>query len=229
MAPAVDPTLEAEATLLERAPVVIGLDEVGRGAIAGPVAVGACAIGVAELRAGFPAGLRDSKLLTARRREAVAPAARDWVRASGVGLASAAEIDDAGIVAALATAAKRALAHVHEAGVAVASAAILLDGSHDWLSPALAAPLDVTVRPKADRDCAVVAAASVLAKVERDALMRSAHEGGALGDYGWHTNAGYGSAAHFAAIERLGPSAWHRRTWLRPAPGGRASRPSPSA
>lgn len=227
--PAVLPTLELERTLIERAPLVIGLDEVGRGAIAGPVAVGACAIGPAQVldaaETGVPAGLRDSKLLSAKRREALEPLVRQWAVASGVGMCSAAEIDEFGIVACLASAAKRALVALHELGVPVADAAILLDGSHDWLSPALSTPLNVTVRPKADRDCAVVAAASVLAKVERDALMRAAHDGGEHGDYAWNTNVGYGSVAHYAAIERLGPSALHRRTWLHP----RATRPSDSA
>lgn len=213
--PPIDPTLDLELALLERFPLVIGLDEVGRGAIAGPVAVGACAIDRAALRSGVPMGLRDSKALTLRRREAVAPLVRGWAVATAVGLCSAAEIDESGIVACLAAAAKRALAALHDAGVDVANAAVLLDGSHDWLSPALAHPLAVTVRPKADRDCAVVAGASVVAKVDRDGRMREAHESGVFGDYAWGNNMGYGSAAHLDAIERLGPCDWHRRTWLR--------------
>lgn len=216
--PVIDPTLDVELALLEHHPVVIGIDEVGRGAIAGPVAVGACAIDRRAALAGAPEGLRDSKALTPRRREAVAPLVREWARAGAVGLCSAAEIDESGIVACLAAAAKRALAALHEAGVDVAAAAVLLDGSHDWLTPALAHPLAVTVRPKADRDCAAVAGASVLAKVDRDGRMRAAHESGEYGDYAWSTNMGYGSAAHFAALGRLGPCGWHRRTWLR---GGR--------
>ncbi|GGA73652.1 ribonuclease [Pseudoclavibacter endophyticus] len=222
---AVDPTLALERALLGRAPVVIGIDEVGRGAIAGPVAVGACAIGARELTAGFPAGLRDSKLLTAKRRVDVEPAARAWVTAAGVGLCSATEIDEFGIIACLAAAAKRALAALHEVGVPVARAAIVLDGSHDWLSPALEHPLDVSVRPKADRDCAVVSAASVIAKVERDALMRSAHESGEYADYAWHSNVGYGSPAHYAALAAHGASSLHRRTWLRAAAAEQTAHP----
>lgn len=220
-----EPTLEVERQLLADYPLVIGLDEVGRGAIAGPVAVGACAIGPAQAKAGVPAGLRDSKLLTAKRRAAVEPVVRSWVRASGVGMCTAEEIDAYGIVSCLAAAAKRALAALHSAGVPVAQAHLVLDGSHDWLSPALTQPLPITVRPKADRDCAVVAAASVVAKVERDAFMCEAHERGEFGDYSWHTNMGYGSAAHYESLGRLGPSALHRRTWLR----DRFAAPVPSA
>lgn len=212
--PPAEPTLDLERELLLRAPVVIGLDEVGRGAIAGPVAVGACAIGVDEVSAGMPDGLRDSKLLTVKRRGAIEPNVRAWARASGVGMCTAAEIDEFGIIACLAAAAKRALAALHGAGIPVSGAVVLLDGSHDWLTPALDHRLDVLVRPKADRDCAVVAAASVVAKVERDALMCAAHAAGEYGDFSWHTNVGYGSSAHYEAIERLGPSPLHRRTWL---------------
>ena len=89
---------------------------------------------------------------------------------------------------------------------------MLLDGSHDWLSPALARPLPVHTRVKADRDCVSVAAASVVAKVYRDRIMIEAdarHPG-----YGWTGNKGYGSAGHFAAIAELGASEFHRRTWL---------------
>lgn len=222
--PVVEPTLELEQQLLAAAPVIIGLDEVGRGAIAGPVAVGACAIAADHVAAGMPTGLRDSKLLSAKRRTALAPLVNSWALATGVGMCSAAEIDEFGIVACLAAAAKRALAALHDRGVDVARAAVLLDGSHDWLTPALDHPLDITVRPKADRDCGVVAAASVVAKVERDRLMLEAHESGEHADYSWHTNAGYGSAAHLAAIAAHGPAALHRRTWLRAdllaSPGG---------
>jgi ribonuclease HII len=107
-------------------------------------------------------------------------------------------------------------------------AVVLLDGSHDWLSPALgsaepvargAAVVPLATRPavvtrvKADRDCAVVAAASVLAKVHRDRVMIAAdatHPG-----YGWSGNKGYASSEHYAAIDRLGPTPLHRVSWLR--------------
>jgi ribonuclease HII len=186
------------------------MDEVGRGAIAGPVAVGACVVD-AEIGA-HPTGLRDSKLLSEKRRDSMAPLAQSWARFSAVGLASAAEVDELGIVAALGIAGKRALVSLHEAGAPIAESVVLLDGSHNWLSTALASPLPVHVRVKADRDCASVAAASVIAKVHRDALMIRADA--VTPGYGWASNKGYGSAGHFAAISELGATDFHRRTWL---------------
>ena len=127
-------------------------------------------------------------------------------------MATAEEVDVVGIIAALGLAGRRALTLVHEAGVAIHESVVLLDGSHDWLTPALAKPPRVQLQVKADRDCASVAAASVIAKVQRDRLMIDAdtvHPG-----YGWPGNKGYGSADHFAAIDVLGPTVMHRRTWL---------------
>ncbi len=190
---------------------VIGCDEVGRGALAGPVAVG---LAVIDRSIGaIPDGLRDSKLISERRRPAIEAAAREWVLHAAVGLASADEIDAVGIIAALGLAGKRALVSLHEAGARVAESVVLLDGAHDWLTPALASPLAVRTRPKADRDCASVAAASVVAKVHRDALMVAAHD--RLPVYEWAGNKGYGSAGHLAAIAEHGASDLHRRTWLR--------------
>jgi len=91
---------------------------------------------------------------------------------------------------------------------------ILLDGSWDWLNPMLDAPRAVRTRIKADRDCASVSAASVIAKVHRDRIMIDADL--ELPGYGWPGNKGYASTGHFAALAELGPSRLHRRTWLRP-------------
>lgn len=206
------PTLDVERDLFAGgARWVIGCDEVGRGAIAGPVAVGVCAIDVTHGAA--PEGLRDSKLLTERARTTMAPLASAWSRASAVGLTEADEIDRTGIIPSLGAAAVRALTRLFGAGVDPREAVILLDGTHDWLSPALRSPLRVVVRAKADRDCGSVAAASVISKVHRDTLMIEAHE--TYPDYGWASNKGYGAAVHLDAIERLGPTPLHRRTWLR--------------
>jgi ribonuclease HII len=216
-----DPTLRMERAMLrEGAELVIGCDEVGRGAIAGPVAVG---LSVFAGRAGAaPTGLRDSKMLSEPKREELYPMVAQWSVQSAVGLASNEEVERIGIIAALGLAAVRALAELHDLGVQMAGAVVLLDGSHDWLSPAIArggaipdgAPRPaVTTRVKADRDCAVVAAASVLAKVHRDRLMIEAdpvHPG-----YHWTGNKGYASADHYAAIDELGPSPLHRWSWLR--------------
>lgn len=207
-----DPTLDVEKQILDGgAKFVIGCDEVGRGAIAGPVAVGMCVIDatVGEI----PFGLRDSKMLSEKRRHVLAPLAQAWSLLSAVGLASAEEVDLLGITACLGLAGKRALTSLHEAGLRVIDGVVLLDGQQDWLNPALATKLVVTTRVKGDRDCASIAAASVIAKVHRDTLMIDAdsREPG----YGWSGNKGYGAAAHFEAIERLGVSSIHRLTWLK--------------
>lgn len=206
-----DPTLDVEwAEFARGVPLVIGLDEVGRGAIAGPVAVGAHAVlaGTAE----FPEGLRDSKLLSEKKREAIAPLVTTWGLGS-VGFASAEEIDEHGITAMLGEAARRALLDLHAQGIPVDSALIILDGAHDWLSPVLRAPLNIVTRVGADRACASVAAASVRAKVERDRVMREAHD--AHPNYGWASNKGYGSAAHYAGIHEHGLTELHRHTWIK--------------
>jgi ribonuclease HII len=209
--PVVDPTFEVELAMHEAgARFVIGCDEVGRGAIAGPVAVG---LAVVDRGVGVhPAGLRDSKLLSEKKRETLAPLAAGWALHTAVGLATALEVDTLGIIAALGLAGRRALTSLHESGAAVRESVVLLDGSHDWLTPALGSPLPVRTRVKADQDCASVAAASVVAKVHRDRLMIDAdavHPG-----YGWTGNKGYASSGHYAALREIGPSAMHRLTWL---------------
>lgn len=206
-----DPTFEVERELHDSgATWVLGCDEVGRGAIAGPVAVGISAVLAACDP--HPQGLRDSKMLSEKRREELYPLARAWSHASAVGLADAREVDSLGIVAALGLAGRRALVHLHDAGIRILDSVVLLDGSHDWLTPHLSQAPRVVTRVKADRDCASVAAASVIAKVHRDRMMIS-YDADYPG-YGWSGNKGYGSASHFQALGELGPSPLHRLTWL---------------
>jgi len=208
------PDLHVELGLFDDgASVVIGVDEVGRGALAGPVAVGAVAIDAAVGAA--PAGLDDSKRLSPARRTALVGPITSWCLAAAVGTSSAAEVDALGITAALGLAAVRALGEL-----ALDDAGVLLDGNADWLSPALeragASPpsFGVHVRVAADRRCASVAAASVVAKVERDAeLVELART---YGGYGFESNKGYGSAAHVRALRALGPCDAHRRSWRLP-------------
>ena len=199
--------------------LLCGVDEVGRGALSGPVTVGVVLVD-ARMRRSLP-GVRDSKLLTPAARVELVPRIRSWAVGSAVGHASAAEVDEFGIIAALRLAGTRALEALPEEPDAV-----LLDGNHDWLStPRQESLFDdavvvrgcrapVTTRIKADLTCASVAAASVLAKTERDALMcdLSAHHPG----YGWHENKGYASPDHLEAIRRLGTCDQHRRSWRLP-------------
>jgi len=216
--------------------VVVGVDEVGRGALAGPVCVGVTALEPTDT---WPEGLADSKELTPARRDTMSKVLAGYGIARAVGHASAAEIDAHGIVPALRLAGMRALQALAQAGAA--PDAILLDGKHDWLTPAAidlfagvvemesdGPPLplpDVAVPPVTmviggDNLCASIAAGSVIAKVERDALMVAAHV--AHPEYGWAGNKGYGAAGHLDALRRLGPTAWHRTSWSLPERDGDA-------
>ena len=197
--------------------VIAGMDEVGRGALAGPVSVGVCVIDPSVRTA--PTGVRDSKLMTAAARTAMVPRLERWALAHAVGHASPAEIDDVGIIAALRLAGRRALA-----ACGVRPDLVILDGRHDWLTDpgelGLFAELadhvlpPVTTVVKADMRCSSVAAASVLAKVERDAIMVRLDPDHP--EYGWAGNKGYAAADHIAALMAKGASVHHRRSWRLP-------------
>ncbi|HEU5223569.1 MAG TPA: ribonuclease HII [Candidatus Lumbricidophila sp.] len=205
------PNLKAERELFAMgAQLVLACDEVGRGALAGPVSVGMVAI-TPDVRR-MPAGLRDSKLLAEPKREALAPRAAAWVAGWAVGEASAAEIDEHGIMACLGLAGRRAWDQLVTMIEVAHGAPLLLDGNYDWLSTAIEHRARVVTRIKADRDCASVSAASVLAKVHRDRGMRALQARHPV--YGWDENKGYSTAAHFAALREHGPTEFHRHTWL---------------
>ncbi|KJL18598.1 Ribonuclease HII [Microbacterium oxydans] len=207
----VAPKLTLERRLLGECELIISLDEVGRGALAGPVAVGAAVMDAAGARRRVPEGLRDSKLVTEKRRPDVAARAAAWVQASAVGWASAAEVDEVGIMRALGLAASRAVLAVAAQGAVLDGALILLDGNHDYVSKVHPTPLNVRPVVKADRDCASVSAASVIAKVARDGYMAELHE--AHPAYQWNRNKGYASLEHRDAIRTVGLSPHHRASW----------------
>ena len=183
-----------------RSLLIAGVDEVGRGAWAGPVVV--CA---AVARAGFPeppGGLTDSKRLTAKRRAELAAELPGWVEAYAIGSASHEEIDALGMTAALRLAATRALA-----ALPVRPDVVLLDGKHDYIGR----PYRVRTAVKADLRSVSVAAASVIAKVTRDRLM--AEVGQEHPDFAFGDNAGYPAPAHQRALAALGPTPCHRLSW----------------
>jgi ribonuclease HII len=183
---------------------VAGVDEVGRGAWAGPVVV--CAA-VTDMSAP-PEGLTDSKMLTARRRTAIAVELEGWLVAHAYGSAGPEEIDEVGMTEALRRAAVRALEALPDRPDAV-----ILDGKHNVLGDRVASgggrPWPVRTEIKADLRSVSVAAASVLAKVHRDTLMAGlGHE-----QYDFAANVGYPSPVHQDALKRLGPTPHHRLSW----------------
>ena len=186
---------------------VAGLDEVGRGAWAGPVTVGVAVVRPRVTRRSMPPWLRDSKMLSEARREEIFDAVGTWCQAWTVGHASAAECDQWGMTEALRVAARRALA-----GLGQPPEALLVDGPIDLLRHP-DDPFAGEVRPIVDGDakCASVAAASVLAKVVRDRLMR--READHYPAYDFERNKGYPSPTHQTALRGYGPSAIHRRSW----------------
>ena len=204
--------------------VLFAIDEVGRGCIAGEVRVGVAVVDCATLASSPPDGLRDSKLLTPRRRQVLIDPVSDWLIVV-TGQATAAEIDSYGILRALRLAAERAMAELAARGLR--PDIVLLDGNYDWLrgpepvhGVVGVAPTDapVVTRVKADRDCASVAAASVIAKVTRDRILGdlASHDGDR---YGFAANAGYGTPAHRRAIALHGLGPQHRVTFCSRFPG----------
>ena len=191
-----------------------GVDEVGRGALFGPVFAAAVVLPAEALAPLAAARLTDSKQLSPRRRSLLVPQIRAHARAWGIGQASAAEIDRLGIRPATELAMRRALTRL-----TCPPALLLVDGVlslRGWSGP------QITL-PKGDSRCAAIAAASVLAKEERDALVRRLAL--RFPGYGLERHVGYGTVQHRAALERLGPTPLHRLSFL----GGRGTSPrSPS-
>lgn len=229
------PSLRLERTLLRQGHrYVAGMDEVGRGALAGPVTVGV--VVVEDRTKSGPVGLRDSKLLSPAARDRLAPKVQRWAPYWALGHSSAAEIDRFGIIAALRLAGFRALAQL-----AVPVDVLVLDGNHDWLTPPQSAMLEltaladiavredpelpeirlpkVTTMIKADLRCTAVAAASILAKTTRDAQMLALGAEQTYAAYQWQENKGYSAPEHLEALSRHGACELHRRSWRLPGIG----------
>ena len=203
-APKLRPSLKRKAPglLVERGlrdrglEVVVGMDEVGRGALAGPLSVGAAIVPL-DRRV---YKIRDSKLLTEDEREALFDRIAGWCDAWSVGHASAEECDELGMSDAQRLAAQRALA-----GLGMVPDHVLLDGKWDFVGGA-------TRIVRGDSTSLSIAAASILAKVSRDRMMREVaqHHPG----YNFEANKGYPCPVHKSALQAWGPSAIHRRSWV---------------
>jgi ribonuclease HII len=212
--------LAYERPLIERGEVVVGIDEVGRGALAGPLTVGAVAITKIDL---VPMGLTDSKALTPSRRAALIGPLEEWCTDWSLGSVSAEEIDLWGLRLALAVAANRALTGLH-----VVPTHALIDGPLNLLHapnafhfagapapPLTFANIQQTRIVAGDRLSAVIAAASVMAKVHRDREMTAL--AGEFPLFGWDSNKGYGAPHHLEALLEHGPCSYHRQTWRLPS------------
>jgi ribonuclease HII len=196
------PTLRVERRArAEGARLVCGIDEVGRGSWAGPVTVAALVAPDEHLK-----GVRDSKVLEPTERERCARRVREWALAIGIGHASHTECDDLGMTEALRRAAERALSQLEAAGFVPDR--IVLDGSFDYLRR----PGQVETVVKGDTSVLSVAAASVVAKVERDRLM--VEEAEHFPPYGFESNRGYPAPVHKHALTAYGPCSIHRRSWI---------------
>lgn len=206
----------SHATRLPAGRLIIGIDEVGRGAWAGPVTAGAV-----MLPDGWAlAGLRDSKLMTPLARSRANRAIRAAATAIGIGWVSAAEVDEHGLSWAVQQSGRRALEVALEmwsspgapqpAGVPPAQVLpfVVLDGSHNYLAGSEYESIAIV---KADGLVPCVSAASVVAKVARDQYLELLDRSCPGYEFGRHK--GYGTAVHQAALRQLGPSAHHRRSY----------------
>ncbi|MFZ0409148.1 MAG: ribonuclease HII [Cyanobium sp.] len=180
-----------------------GVDEVGRGCLFGPVLAAAVVLTAEAAAQLAAAGLTDSKKLSPRRRAALVPLIRQQATAWGIGQASAAEIDGGGIRRATESAMLRALQRLP-----VAPALLIVDG----VLPLRGWPGEQITLIAGDSRCGAIAAASVLAKEERDALIRRLAL--RFPGYGLERHAGYGTAIHRQALQRLGATPLHRRSFL---------------
>ncbi|NLS10081.1 ribonuclease HII [Nesterenkonia sp. MY13] len=219
MSPAATPaTLLPELALAREtgARLIAGVDEVGRGALAGPVSIGVVVVDLDALPEEVkPAGVwtkldgvRDSKLLTPAARTRWHPQICEHASAFSVQHSGPETIDAEGLTRAMSAAGRAGLTEV-ERQLGRELDMVILDGIHDWITGG-ASPR-VRTMAKADTRALSVACASVLAKVERDELMTELDS--EYPQFGWASNKGYGSAAHREAIRLGGPSVHHRRSW----------------
>ena len=182
------------------ASVIVGVDEVGRGPLAGPIVTAAVSLPL-DQRPAWLSQLRDSKQLSPRRRQRLAPLIRDGALQWNLGWVHAQELDRLGMTTALRLACRRAVE-----GLARPPDVVIADGRDDLR---LDCPTEMIV--KGDASIASIAAASIVAKVARDRWMVELDE--RFPGYGFASHKGYASARHLAALQALGPCPEHRRSF----------------
>ena len=185
---------------------ILGIDEVGRGPLAGPLVVGAVIL--PDVKPDWVAELKDSKKLSAKKREALSAVILKGAEATGLGWVTAEEIDEVGISQALVLATRRAVKSVQELHKAFSQ--IIIDGKVNFLK-GTSLEKYVSTMPKADDLVKEVSAASIIAKVARDKNMYELDK--KYPQYGFSSNVGYGTAAHMAAIRKLGICSEHRKSF----------------
>lgn len=180
--------------------MIVGIDEVGRGPWAGPLVFGAVVLGGVEIE-----GLTDSKKLTAKRREALDAIIREKAEAFGLGWVSAEELDEMGMSKACEKACRRALEQI-----TVPYNEIIIDGTVNFLKNTGKGPY-VTTMKQADLLVPSVSAASIIAKVARDAFM--AEQEALFPGYGFASHVGYGTKQHMEVLKKLGVTPLHRKSF----------------
>lgn len=185
---------------------ILGIDEVGRGPLAGPLVVGAVVL--PEEKPEWVFNLRDSKKLTAKKREKLSAIILEEAPAIGLGWVSPGELDEIGISEALRLATRRAVEEVQKCHAAFSQ--IIIDGKVNFLSETKLSPF-VSTAVKADDLIKEVSAASIIAKVARDNYMKELAN--KFPGYGFEKNAGYGTAMHLKAISEIGICPEHRKSF----------------
>ncbi|MBL8122244.1 ribonuclease HII [Candidatus Saccharibacteria bacterium] len=191
---------------------IVGLDEVGRGCWAGPL------VAAAVLLDAPIEGLRDSKKLSKKRREVLAAQVKSQAKAYGVGWVTPAEIDVMGLTAAVRLAMERALEELQTTSTDYDE--IIIDGNYNFLAGcdrldlahlALGLTCRISTQIRADDSVPAVSAASIIAKVSRDEYMAAAAK--QFPGYNFEHNVGYGTRAHSHALETLGVTMLHRKSF----------------
>ncbi len=197
------PTDEIEAEFFARGSVVCGMDEVGRGAWAGPLVLAAVIPG-----SGTIDGVKDSKRISPKKRSILAPEIYAWAKGVGIGIVTNEEIDQWGMSKSLHIGAQRTLDDLEKNATAVD--AVLLDGSFDFIRNK---KYNVTTIVKGDNVSHAIAAASVVAKVFRDDYMSGNEVAARYPEFCFEKNKGYPAPVHREALKSCGPTPLHRISW----------------